>query len=46
MGFPSQVAKFAESYNFCEGPFPVIYGDLYRSNILIDDNCNVKAIIN
>jgi hypothetical protein len=44
-GFPSQVAKFAESYNFREGPFPVIHGDLYRSNILMDDDCNVKAII-
>lgn len=44
-GFPLQVAKFAKSYNFREGPFPVIHGDLYRSNILLDDDCNVEAII-
>ncbi|KAJ8108631.1 hypothetical protein OPT61_g8036 [Boeremia exigua] len=45
VGFPSQIAEFAKSYNFREGPFPVIHGDLYRSNILIDNDCNVKAII-
>ncbi|KZM19152.1 uncharacterized protein EKO05_0003191 [Ascochyta rabiei] len=44
-GFPLQVAKFAKSYNFRRGPFPVIHGDLYRSNILMDNDCNVKAII-
>lgn len=43
--FPSQVAKLAESYSFRKGPFPVIHGDLFRSNVLMDDDCNVKAII-
>lgn len=47
VGFPVQVTKLAKSYhyNFRKVPFPVIHGDLYRSNILMDDDCNVKAII-
>jgi len=45
VNFPSQVAKFAESYNFRKGPLPVIHGYLYRSNILMSGDCNVDAII-
>jgi hypothetical protein len=44
-GFPSQVLKSVESYEFREGPFPVIHPDSYRSNIMMDDDCNVKAMI-
>jgi hypothetical protein len=43
--FPSKLENFAQHYRFQEGPFPIFHNDLYKSNVLVDSEYNVQAVI-
>lgn len=43
--FPSQVQSKASQLAIHNGPFPIYHPDLYYSNILVDDNYQILAVI-
>ncbi|KAK4123639.1 hypothetical protein N657DRAFT_680810 [Parathielavia appendiculata] len=43
--FPSKVRELAGRFQFHNGPPPLIYTDLYSSNVIIDTDYNVLSVI-
>jgi hypothetical protein len=43
--FPARLTTFAQHYHFQKGPFPLFHTDLLKSNVLIDSEYNIQAVI-
>lgn len=42
---PARLRELAQKYHFLEGPFPLFHTDLYTSNMIIDEQYNLLAVI-